>query len=147
MAQLTEHFSDQELDVAGAEQRLIDNAVFLCQNVLEPVREKFGVVRVNSAYRDPTHNAKVGGKTVSYHLFEDGRAVADTVAPAVPLPELFGWLRLESGLRFDKVLSESNAQDEPACVHIQIDRLKPPRRVAYTGGTGAATNYTKQEVK
>lgn len=147
MAQLSEHFSDQELGVAGAEQAIIDNAIFLCQKVLEPVRAKFGVVRVHSAYRDPAHNAKVGGKTVSFHLFTDGRAAADVSTPGAPLPELFDWLRLESGLQFDKVILETNEQDEPACVHIQIDRLNPPRRLAYTGRTGAATNYTRQDVK
>jgi hypothetical protein len=60
---------------------------------------------------------------------------------------LFDWLRLESKLPFDKVIFEKNKAEVPACVHIQIDRLNPPRRQAFIGHTGAATVYTPVEVK
>jgi len=145
MAQLTEHFEDHELGVEGCEGRLIDNATFLCSQILEPIRAKFGPVHVHDGYRDPGHNAAVGGKTASFHLFTDGHAAADIDAlPTVSIPALFDWLRLESGLKFDKVILETNAKDVPACVHIQIDRLNPPRRQAFIGHTGAATHYEDQ---
>ncbi len=137
MAQLTEHFEDHELGVEGCDQRHLDNATLLCEQVLEPIRAKFGPVHVRDGYRDPGHNAAVGGKTASFHLFTDGHAAADIDAlPAVTIPALFDWLRLESGLPFDKVILETNAKDVPACVHIQIDRLNPPRRQAFIGHTG-----------
>lgn len=145
MAQLTEHFEDHELGVENCDARLIENATFLCQQVLEPIRTKFGPVHIHDGYRDPGHNAAVGGKTASFHLFIDGHAAADVDAlPAVSIPALFDWLRLESGLKFDKVILETNARDVPACVHIQIDPLKPPRRQAFIGHTGAATHYEDQ---
>ena len=87
MAQLTEHFEDQELGVEGCDQRHLDNAKFLCEQVLEPIRAKFGPVHVHDGYRDPGHNAAVGGKTESFHLFIDGHAAADIDAlPAVSIP-------------------------------------------------------------
>jgi hypothetical protein len=146
MPQLTEHFADNELGVQGAEQRLIDNATFLCKEVLEPIHAQFGTVSVHDGYRDPGHNARVGGKTASFHLFAEGRAAAD-VNSVCTLTMLFDWLRLASHLPFDKVILETNAANVPACVHIQIDRLNPPRRQAYIGHTGAATKYTPAEVR
>lgn len=135
--QLTQHFSQAELGVAATEQRLIDNATFLCQEVLEHVRAMFGPVRVHDGYRDPGHNARVGGKTASFHLSTDGHAAADIDAQGCSITRLFDWLRLESGLHFNKVILETNAQNVPACVHIQIDRFNRPRRQAFIGHTGS----------
>jgi hypothetical protein len=135
------------LGVPEGDARLVENATYLCAEILEPIREKFGAVRVNSGYRDPGNNARVGGKTVSYHLFMEGRAAADVVALAVSVQELFDWLRLESGLPFDKVILEKNLAEVPAVVHIQVDRLKAPRRLAYVGYTGASAKYEPVEVR
>lgn len=146
MINLTEHFTDTELGVAGCDEQLIENARWLCEHILEPIRTKFGPVRVHDGYRDESHNKRVGGKVDSFHLFEWGRAAADIDAPHVGLADLFDWLRLESGLPFDKVILESNSQGAPAAVHIQVDRLNTPRRQAFTGHTGNGTVYIPQQV-
>jgi hypothetical protein len=145
--QLTVHFSDLELGVVNCEQRLLTNATNLCTLILEPIRAKFGEVRVHDGYRPPERNAAVGGKATSYHLFDDGRAAADVDAPAVTIEALFDWLRLESGLLFDKVILETNDAGIAACVHIQVDMMSAARRLAYTGHTGAGVVYVPAEVK
>lgn len=144
--QLTEHFADTELGVAGCEQRLIDNATYLCEKLLEPARAKFGAVAVHDAYRDPAHNARVGGKPNSYHLFNGGESAADISCISVNLGILFAWIRLESGLPFDEVILEFS-QGWPACVHLQINSQAAPRRLAFTGATGAGTVYQPCEVR
>ena len=126
--QLTEHFADTELGVAGADPRLIQNASFLCLGVLEPLRLQFGPVAVHDGYRDLAHNLRVGGKLDSYHLFIGGQAAADISVTGEGCDAVFDWLRLESGLPFDKVILERNAQGFSATVHIQVDRLNAPRR-------------------
>ncbi len=143
---LTDHFTDAELGVAGCDEQLLENARYLCSQILEPIRAHFGPVRVHDGYRDPGHNTRVGGKPDSFHLFEWGRAAADVDAPHVGLADLFDWLRLESKLPFDKVILESNSQGVPAAVHIQVDRSNTPRRLAYTGHTGNGTTYLPQDV-
>ena len=143
---LTENFLDTELGVAGCDIRLIGNATFLCVKLLEPIRAHFGKpVRVHDGYRDPAHNDRVGGKPGSWHLFEAGHAAADISVQDVPLQEAFDWIRLESGLPFDKVILESSG-GQPATIHLQIDCLVAPRRLAYTGGTGASFTYNPVEV-
>ena len=143
---LTEHFLDTELGVAGCSSELLSSAQFLCQKLLEPLREKFGPILVHDGYRDPGHNARVGGKPASFHLFEDGKAAADIASATVANRTIFDWLRLESGLPFDKVILEYNEQGFAATVHVQIDQDNPPRREAFTGSTGAGEDYTPQTV-
>jgi hypothetical protein len=145
--QLTAHFADAELGVAGQEQRLIDNATFLCTTLLEPIRAQFGPVRVHDGYRSPDHNAAVGGKPDSYHQFDGTQSAADFDCPQASYQAVFDWIRWQSGLPFDKVILENNAASEPACIHVQVDSAVPPRRLAYIGSTGAGTVYTPVSVK
>lgn len=147
--ELTEHFTYEELGLTfpAGDSRLVENALFLCRQLLEPIRAHFGAVIVNDGYRAPGHNASVGGKPTSYHLFTDGRAAADIKLAGAGLPEAFDWIRLESALPFDKVILEAAAGGDPRCIHLQIDRLNPPRRQAFTGSTGAGTVYPEVEVR
>jgi len=145
--QLTEHFADSELGVAGCGSRLIANATYLCMELLEPLRAQFGTIAVHDGYRDPGHNVRVGGKPSSFHLYEDGRAAADVSAVQATCDALFDWIRLDSGLPFDKVILEFNAAGFAATVHVQIDANNAPRREAYMGSTGAGTVYTPVVVK
>ena len=46
----------------------IENMRTLCRNVLEPLRRRFGVLRVTSGYRCPEVNALAGGAPHSQHL-------------------------------------------------------------------------------
>ncbi len=165
MTLLTENFSREELGVAGCDQRLIDNATFLCEQILEPIRTHFNAtficqeilepiqthfghsVHVHDGYRDPGHNAHVGGKATSFHMFEGGKAAADIDVSDVSLAALFEWLCTESRLPFDKVILECNTAGIEECVHIQIDRNNPPRRLGFTGSTGAGTHYTPVTVR
>lgn len=142
---LTEHFTDAELGVVGCDEQIVENARFICTEILEPIRARFGAVRVHDGYRDPGHNARVGGKQTSFHLFEWGRAAVDIDAHGAVVA-LFDWIRLESKLPFDKVIMESNAQGVPTTVHIQVDRLGAARRQAYTGHTGDGQTYLPQTV-
>ena len=144
--QLTEHFTDLELGVAGQESRLLLSAQYLCSTLLEPIRAKFGPVHVHDGYRNPEHNAAVGGKPTSWHQFDGTQSACDFDCPNASYETVFDWIRLESGLGFDKVILESNSTGEPRCIHIQLNAHVAPRRLAYTGQTGAGTVYTPVEV-
>ncbi len=144
--QLTEHFSDTELGVVGAPQQVIDNATYICQTLLEPIRAHFGPVKVHDGYRPPEHNAAVGGKATSYHLYDGTQSAADIDVLPTDYQTAFDWIRLESELPFDKIILETNSAGNPACIHLQIDSAAAPRRLAYTGSTGAGTVYTPVSV-
>jgi len=69
----------------------IGNLKVLCEKVLQPVRDHFGKgVKVNSGFRHPDVNAKVGGSRTSDHT--RGQA-CDIEIPGVPNAELAEWIR------------------------------------------------------
>ena len=68
----------------------IDNMIALCENVLQKVRDHFGKgVKVNSGFRHPDVNAKVGGSKTSDHC--KGMA-ADIEIPGVANADLAEWI-------------------------------------------------------
>ena len=74
---LSAHFSLHELTKSDTGTRhdidntpsmqVIENLQDLVDNVLQPLREKFGPVVVTSGYRSPAVNTKIGGSTTSDH--------------------------------------------------------------------------------
>jgi zinc D-Ala-D-Ala carboxypeptidase len=48
---------------------VIEKLQALTDNILQPLRDKFGPVIVTSAYRSPEVNKAVGGSTTSHHCF------------------------------------------------------------------------------
>lgn len=68
----------------------IENLKRLAEKVLQPVRDHYGKgVKVNSGYRHPEVNAKVGGSKTSDHC--KGQA-ADIEIPGVPNADLAKWI-------------------------------------------------------
>jgi len=80
----------------------IGNLKLLCEKVLQPVRDYFGKgVKVNSGFRHPDVNAKVGGSRTSDHT--RGQA-ADIEIPGVPNAELAEWIK--DNLEFRQLILE-----------------------------------------
>lgn len=97
----------------------INNLKTLCEKVLQPVRDHFAKgVKVNSGYRHPEVNAKVGGSKTSDHC--KGQA-ADIEIPGVPNHELAQWI--SNNLEFTQVILEFYTQGVPdsGWVHVSYD--------------------------
>ncbi len=69
----------------------IDNLRALCENILQPIRDKWGSpLYVNSGYRSPILNRKVKGSPTSYHI--SGNAVDITTRDVKKNKELFNMI-------------------------------------------------------
>lgn len=142
---LSTHFSEQELNVdGGMPARVVNNAKFLALQILEPIREKFGALRIHSGYRDPSHNEAVGGVSKSYHLYDGDECAADfsPFVTDITLQQIFDWLRLESDLPFDHVILEHDPlTQEPRVIHVQahVEQANRRPRGAFLRATGNAT--------
>ena len=80
----------------------IENLKRLAEKVLQPVRDHYGKgVKVNSGYRHPEVNAKVGGSKTSDHC--KGQA-ADIEIPGVANADLAEWIT--KNLDFTQVILE-----------------------------------------
>ena len=77
------------------------NLTHLAIHILQPVRDQFGVITINSGYRSPTLNAKVGGSKTSQHC--NGQA-ADFESFSTPNPDLAKWIA--NNLVFDQLILE-----------------------------------------
>jgi len=116
--QLSPHFTLEELTKSQTgERRGIDNVPgaaaldslkVLCERVLEPVREHFGPVHINSGYRGPELNKAVGGAGTSQHCL--GQA-ADIEVPGVANGDLAKWVA--ANLDFDQVILECYRKGQP----------------------------------
>jgi len=101
----------------GIDNRIYDsnilwNMTLLVDNVLDPIREAWGkAIRVNSGYRSPALNKKVGGASNSQHL--TGQAADITVGSPTENKKLFDMI-VKMGIEFDQLIDESKY----AWVHI-----------------------------
>ena len=128
MSDVSKHFSWAELTRTGSTELQQINRqeaeqyraalTALATTILEPIRAKFGPIKINSAFRGASVNAKVGGSKTSQHL--KGEA-ADIVAPSVSVEELHRWIVTESGLPYGQCILEKTAPARPySWVHVSL---------------------------
>jgi zinc D-Ala-D-Ala carboxypeptidase len=108
---LSKNFSMAEFTKSQtAERKGIDNtpqgehleaAVALFENVVQKVRDHFGVTTINSGYRCPELNAAVGGSATSQHCHGEA---ADIEVPGVANSDLANWI--VDNTDFDQVILE-----------------------------------------
>ena len=92
------------------------NLEHLIDAVLDPAREAMGCpIRINSGYRSPAVNKKVGGASTSQHVRGEA-ADLDTTDNA----KLFSWIR--ANVDFDQLIWEFGTDRSPDWVHVSIKR-------------------------
>jgi zinc D-Ala-D-Ala carboxypeptidase len=93
----------------------IDNLKSLATNILQRIRDRFGVVVVNSGYRSPQLNVAIGGSKSSDHVL--GLA-ADIEVPGMSNYALAKWC--EENLSFKQLILEFYMPGDPdsGWVHI-----------------------------
>ena len=122
--QLSEHFTLWEMTASGT---AIDNGIenrpdeeqtahlrALCRQVLEPLRRRFGKIRVTSGYRSEALNALVGGVPRSQHL--SGEAADIHVSNREVGLKMYEYIRRH--LPFDQLLFESVHRNGVCWLHV-----------------------------
>jgi len=100
-------------------EKEIENLKRLAEKILQPIREHYQRgVKVNSGYRSPAVNQKVGGSPTSDHC--KGQA-ADIEIPGVANADLAKWIT--ENLDFTQVILEFYTQGVPdsGWVHVSYD--------------------------
>ena len=95
------YFTEKELGIVNAPQMVKENMQKLVEKVLDPLREKVGAIQINSGYRSPEHNKKVGGSPTSQHI--TGQAV-DLVPIKTDIDTVFSLIIRE--FKYDQVILE-----------------------------------------
>lgn len=108
-------------------QEQISNLQALAVNVLQPIRDHYKRgVKVNSGFRHPDVNAKVGGSRTSDHC--RGMA-ADIEIPGVANAELAGWI--QQNLDYTQLILEFYTPGVPdsGWVHVSYDPTNLKKQV------------------
>jgi zinc D-Ala-D-Ala carboxypeptidase len=150
IVRISKNFALSEMVKSATAERLgVDNSpslihlvnlTHLAIHILQPVRDKFGVITINSGYRSPALNAKVGGSKTSQHC--NGQA-GDFESFSTPNPDLARWIA--KNLDFDQLILEFYDGKDPnsGWIHCSYN-LMGNRGVTLTAlKTGSKVVYKK----
>ena len=133
---LSRNFTLQELIKSDTAIRLdinnnpnsgqIEKLKDLCENILQPVRDHFGRVKVTSGFRSVELCTAIGSSANSQHAKAEA---ADFECPGVDNVELFDWIK--SNLEPDQLILEFYTPGEPNSGWIHCSWIPEGRRAQY----------------
>ena len=106
------------------EQEHLVNLQRLVTNLIQPMRDELGPIRVTSGYRSPKLNRSIGGSSKSQHckgqaldlqFWKDGQMVNK---------EIYSWV-LQEGIDFDQMINEFDF----SWIHISLRKEKNRKQV------------------
>jgi len=110
----------------------------LCINVLQPIREEFGVpIRISSGFRSPRLNVAIGGSTSSQHCALRG-AAADIQMDEMNA-EIFNYIKDE--LIFDQLIWEFGDGQNPDWVHVSFHKGNNRKQILKAVKANGKTKY------
>lgn len=124
---LSEHFTLREFVVSGValkhhidntpkDEKVVSRLRALCEKTLEPLRRRFGRIRITSGYRCEPLNKAVGGRLKSQHLY--GEAADIHIASKEEGLKMFDYIR--QNLPFDQLLFEHQMINGCCWLHVSL---------------------------
>lgn len=109
----------------------------LCVNVLQPIRDEFGPVRVTSGLRVPELNRAIGGSSSSQHCALNGAAAdidfGDNNA------RVFKWIC--ENIIFDQLIWEFGDESNPDWIHVSYNYGKNRGQILRAVKRNGKTKY------
>lgn len=120
---------------------VVDRLTMLCQELLEPVRERFGPLWVTSGYRCAALNTTIGGSSTSAHLH--GCAADFVPVWDVSTHDIVKWI-VSSNLLYDQVIDEYSSTAN----WVHLGMVRPgiphgPRKQALVMRHGTYTEWSE----
>ena len=127
---ISEHITEEEAYKSQIAERFgIDNTPpkellpamkLVAERCFEPIRKKFGALRVSSFYRSFLLNKKIKGSKTSQHPKGEAIDIDADGNPNVSNAEIFEWAK--ANLEFDQLIWEYGDDKNPAWVHISYKK-------------------------
>ncbi len=83
----------------------LENLQRLISNLIQPMRDELGPIRITSGYRNPNLNRAIGGSSKSQHCKGEALDLQFWKDGQMCNKEIFDWI-VESGLDFDQMINE-----------------------------------------
>ena len=146
--QLSRNFTLQELIKSDTAIRMdinnnpnsgqIEKLKDLCENILQPVRDHFGRVKVTSGFRSPELCTAIGSSVNSQHAKAEA---ADFECIGVDNAELFDWIK--DNLTPDQLILEFYTPGEPnsGWIHCSYTSDQPRKQFLWAYKSEGKTKY------
>jgi hypothetical protein len=122
---LSKNFALSEITHSNTAKRLgidneptethLQNMQYLVDNLLQPLRDAVGPIRISSGYRNPSLNRAIGGSRSSQHCKGQALDVQFWSEGKMHNKIIYDWI-LRSGLEFDQMINEFDF----AWIHISL---------------------------
>jgi len=126
--QASPHFSWDELtttntglpnDPTSAQRMNLERLAF---NVLEPIRDQFGPIRITSSFRSPAVNRAVGGTVSPPSSHLDGRGADLYATQGATAGQIAAWLYNQTSIPLRQVIVEQHTGH----LHLEMQEDGPP---------------------
>ena len=122
---LSKNFSRAEIEHSNTAKRLgisnemsekhLENMQRLIDNLIQPLRDSIGPIRISSGYRSPSLNRAIGGSSRSQHSKAQALDLQFWEKGKMNNKVIYDWI-LESDLEFDQMINEFDF----AWIHISL---------------------------
>ena len=112
---LSKNFSRAEIEHSNTAKRLgisnemsekhLENMQRLIDNLIQPMRDAIGPIRISSGYRSPKLNKAIGGASRSQHSKGEALDLQFWEKGKMNNRVIYEWV-LESGVEFDQMINE-----------------------------------------
>ena len=144
LSEITKSNTAKRLGIDNApNQEHLNNMQILIRDLIQPLRDALGPIRITSGYRNPTLNRAIGGSTKSQHCKGQAVDIQFWKKGEMCNKEIYDWV-LKEGIEFDQMINEFDF----AWIHISLRPDNKNRRMvleAYKDNDGD-TAYKVAEV-
>ena len=112
---LSKNFTRAEIEHSNTAKRLgisnemsekhLENMQRLIDNLIQPLRDELGPIRISSGYRSPALNRAIGGSSRSQHSKAEALDIQFWKDGKMNNKVLYDWI-IDSGLEFDQMINE-----------------------------------------
>lgn len=83
----------------------LKNMQVLVRDLIQPIRDALGPIRISSGYRNPELNRAIGGSTKSQHCKGEALDLQYWSKGKMSNKEIYDWV-VKSGIEFDQMINE-----------------------------------------
>ena len=102
----------------------LKNMQVLIRDLIQPIRDAIGPIRISSGYRSPQLNRAIGGSTKSQHCKGEALDLQFWKDGKMCNKEIYDWV-IKSGIEFDQMINEFDF----AWIHISLKSSKNRKMV------------------
>ncbi len=142
---LDEALESQEAERKGIDNtptpEVIENLKFLFTNLVQPIRDKWGITIISSGYRSPELNRSIGGSLTSQHVM--GQAADLKFTGGVDKLQVAKWIIAEK-LPFDQLILEAYdpANVSKGWLHVSLTKGFNRKQVMTATFKGGKVQYS-----